>query len=134
MMSRRHSNFDGTFRRSRGAMRNCAHERRGGYVLILTLALLVLAATLMVAVARAAGDHAMLARQEQAGLQRRWGAVSCRAALLPSADQILVRAELQAHRPVPIHRARLQLGAQTFDVAIGDEQAKTNVNALIQAA
>jgi Tfp pilus assembly protein PilX len=114
-------------------MTTSRHDRRG-YVLVVTLGLLVLSTTLLVAVGRVAVHHALAAREAADELQRHWGAVSCRNAVLPFAEQILSQAEAEQHRPVPIYRANLQLGGQTFAVILSDEQAKANVNDLMQAA
>src|SRR5256885_4397831 len=51
---------------------------RRGYVLIVTLALLVLSATVMVGVARMAIRQTSLARQAQDDLQQHWGVASIR--------------------------------------------------------
>jgi hypothetical protein len=103
-------------------------------VLLVTLGLLVLSSTLLVAVGRLAVQRSLAARVEQDALQRRWGAISCRTALLPSADEILTRAGRASASAIPIYRAAVPLGNQTFEVVIGDEQAKANVNAMIDAA
>src|SRR5438874_6965539 len=106
-----------------------------GYVLVVTLALLVLCATLTAATARMAMRRALAARLAESELQHRWGMASCRAALLPHAEQILTAAELRLHRPhrpLAVYSTRVQLGRQRFDLILGDEQAKANVNALLE--
>jgi len=107
---------------------------RRGYVLIVTLGLLVLSTTLLVAVGRVAVRHALLAHEAQDDLQRHWGAVSCREAVLPFAEQILSQAEAAQHRPVAVYRANIRLGSQAFSLILSDEQAKANVNDLIDIA
>src|SRR5437763_1563779 len=109
-------------------------QRRRGYVLVVTLGLLVLAASLMVGVSRAAFRRVVEARLAQDELQRRWGVSSCRAAVLPYAEQILITQESQRRRAVPIYRTRVELGSQTFELVLSDEQAKANVNALLGEA
>jgi hypothetical protein len=109
-------------------------RRRRGYVLVVTLGLLVLAATLMVSVGRASLRRAAAAREAADDLQRRWGATSCRLAVMPAIESVLVDQERKVGRPVALHRARLRLGGQTFDVVLADEQAKANVNALLDEA
>jgi hypothetical protein len=106
-------------------------RRRGGYVLLVTLGLLVLSTTLLVAVGRAAAHHALAARLEQSELQQRWGVISCRSAILGSAEQILVSQEQQQKRAVPQYRATLQLGGDQFTLIVSDEQAKANLNLMI---
>jgi hypothetical protein len=109
-------------------------RRRRGYVLVVTLGLLVLAATLMVSVGRASLRRAAAAREAADDLQRRWGATSCRLAVMPAIESVLVDQERKVGRPVALHRARLRLGGQTFDLVLADEQAKANVNALLDEA
>ena len=108
--------------------------KRHGYVLVMTLALLVLASTLLVTIGRGAAQRVLLARSEQHELQRRWGAVSCRNAILPYASQILARREALENRPVPDLRSALRLGEQRFVMVIADEQAKANINSVLARA
>src|SRR5688572_16761712 len=108
--------------------------RHRGYVLIVTLGVLVLAATVMVGVGRAAIAHALAARQAQDDLQRRWAIASCRAIVLPFAEQLLVDQEHKQQRPVPVHRAQIHLGNVALDLTLADEQAKANVNWLLNAS
>src|SRR5690349_12480075 len=79
-------------------------ERRGhrrGYVLVMVMGLLVLAATLLVAVSRTAGRAAMTARAAEEELQHRWGVVSCRKAVLPYVETMLTSLEQERRRAVP---------------------------------
>lgn len=107
---------------------------RRGYVLVVTLALLVLATSLLVGVGRAALRHAMKAHVAQEELQRRWGAASCRSAVLPHAEAILAAREWRRHAPQPRISAKVQLGGDTFELIIADEQAKANLNVLLADA
>jgi hypothetical protein len=119
-----------------GAAKQCgfgrAHDgnRRRGYVLVVTLGLLVLATTLLVAVGRVAMQHSLAAHLAADELQRKWGSESCRVAVLPFAEQILVNAEARRGTPVPVYRASIQLGGETFHLILSDEQAKASVNAI----
>lgn len=108
--------------------------RRRGYVLVVTLAVLVLAAGMMVGLGRAAGQHAARAREARDDLQRRWGAASCRAAVLPVAERLLLVEERRTGGPVPALRAAVRLGGQRFELMVADEQAKADVNALLADA
>lgn len=110
-----------------------AREHRG-YVLVMTLAALVLAATVMTTLALAAIDHTREARRACDELQRRWGVSSCRQAILPNAEHILAYHEAQFHQPTPSLRTSVRLGRFNFALVIADEQAKANVNAVITAA
>src|SRR5258706_2169253 len=106
-------------------------QRRRGYILLTTLALLVLSSTLLVTLARSTIQRSAEARQSQQDLQRHWGQISCQRALLPHAESILVNQEKLHQRPYPTCRATIQLGPQLFDLLISDEQSKSNVNALL---
>ena len=108
------------------------NNRRRGYVLVMTLGLLVLSATLLVAVARVSVRHALDAREAQTRLQRRWGAISARQAVLPYAERILAQAEARQHRPLPVLPVTLRLGREQFTLVLCDEQAKANVNVLLE--
>ncbi len=105
--------------------------QRRGYILLTSLALLVLSSTLLITLARSSIERSAQAKQAQDELQRRWGQISCERALLPHAESILANQEKLHQRAFPTHWATLQLGTQFFDVLIGDEQSKTNVNALL---
>jgi hypothetical protein len=51
--------------------------------------------------------------------------------VLPYADTLLAYAEAEHRTPLPLTRARLQLGGERFELTIADELAKANVNALL---
>lgn len=107
---------------------------RRGYVLVVVLALLTLSSTLLVGVGRLAVNRALAARQARQELQRRWGVASCRAAILPFAEEILTRAGRAQLAAVPALRQGVRLGDQSFETVLYDEQAKANVNSLIDDA
>jgi hypothetical protein len=98
----------------------------------MTLGLLMLAATLLVTLGRAATSRALAAKTEQRELRRRWAAVSCRNAVLPYAGDILAREEALQNRPLPSYRASILLGDQRYTLLVSDEQAKANVNLLLE--
>src|SRR5438132_8318783 len=106
-------------------------QQRRGYILLTTLALLVLSSTLLVTLARSAIERSSQARQSHDDLQRRSGQISCQRALLPHAESILDSQEKLHQRTCPTYRATIQLGPQLFDLVLSDEQAKANVNALL---
>lgn len=112
-------------------MRQVKRNRRG-YVLVMTLALLMLAATLLVTIGRAATARVLAAKTEQRDLQQRWAQVSCRNAVLPFAGDILTRQEAIQNRPIPQFRELIILGDQHYLLLISDEQAKANVNLLLE--
>ena len=101
---------------------------------MVTLAVLVLSAGLMVALGRSAMRHAAHAREARDDLQRRWGGASCRSAVLPAAEQVLAAEEARHGGPVPSVRVVVRLGHLSFALTVADEQAKANVNALLTDA
>ncbi len=107
-------------------------RRHRGYVLIVTLGLLVLAATMLVSLGRATMRRASEARESLEALQQRWGVTSCRKVILPQAEAILAREERELKRAMPVYRTSVRLGGQEFDLVVSDEQAKANVNLLLE--
>ncbi len=112
-------------------MRARVQHHRRGYVLILTLGLLVLSAALMASLSRAALRHASDAREAAENLQRRVGITSCRLAVLPAIEAVLNDQERAHHRPAAMFRTSVRLGEQAFDLVLADEQAKANLNVLL---
>src|SRR4051812_49740737 len=104
---------------------------RRGYILLTTLALLVLSSTLLVTLARSSILRSLEAKQSHQDLQRRWGQISCQRALLPHAETILLNHEKRYQRPFATLSSTVQLGALEFNLTLADEQAKANVNALL---
>jgi hypothetical protein len=107
-------------------------RRRRGYVLVMTLGLLVLASTLLVTIGREAARRSLEARVAQSQLQRRWGTISCKAAVLPWCSDILAREEAEANRPMPAVRTSVTLGGERFSLIVSDEQSKANLNVLLE--
>ena len=101
------------------------HSQRG-YVLILTLVVLTIAGTLLAAACRASLQKAMLAARAERELQLRWGAISCRAILLPQAEKVF---DEQPAAAATVSR-EIRLGRERFALVFGDEQSKANVNLL----
>ena len=100
-------------------------------MLVVTLGLLVLSASLMVAVGRGAMRHAGAARLAGDELQHRWGIVTCRNALLPYAESILLTSEVERKAAAPTYRESVQLGDERFEITLADELSKANVNQLL---
>ena len=110
------------------------HRHSRGYILIVTLGALVLAATVITTLVCSAIDHTREARAASDELQRRWGVISCRQAVLPNAEYILAYHEAQFHEPAATQQMMVQLGSIQFHLLISDEQAKANVNAVLATA
>ena len=103
-------------------------RRSGGFILLMVLVLLALAATALAGVCRTSMRNELAVQDEVDDLQRRWGVLSCREAVLPQAELLLRRAELAANRPVRSIPMTVSLGGQTFAMVVADEQAKIDVN------
>ena len=110
-----------------------ARSTARGYVLLLTLFLLVIAAVAMVGVARASMNRALAAVDARRDLQQRWGTLSAARALLPRAATVIDAAEGRAGHPLPAVAATVELGGESFTLTFADEQAKANLNALYAA-
>lgn len=98
-----------------------------GYVLVLTLVLLALAAVAMLSIVM----HSMQAGLQSATaadeLQRRWGTLSCQSVVVKQAVKIIEAEEKRVEHPVASVTRSIQLGRQRFDLIVSDEQAKANL-------
>ena len=103
--------------------------RHRGYVLLMTLLVLAIAAAATASVCRMSLAKALRAGRAEEGLQQRWGALSCRTVLLPRAEQALATSPSPAAVEV---RRDLRLGRVEFTLVFGDEQAKANVNEIFR--
>ena len=107
-------------------------RRNSGFVLLMALAILVIAGTVLAATARRSCRGALEAGEAMARLQRRWGALSLRAAVVPLAEEMLNEAAVLRGEPVNWASHSIRLGGVTFHLVVGDEQAKANVNLIAQ--
>lgn len=111
-------------------------EAQRGYVLIMTLVLIMLAALAQAGLARRSLQLASEAVEAQANLQRYWGTVSCRKFLLDSATERFALIEEQHRKqekpwPAPSEVSqRVKLGGLSFTIVLVDEDAKLNLNTL----
>lgn len=111
-------------------------SRRSGYVLLMTLALLVIAALAQAGLARRSLHAALAANEAQSELQRHWAAASCRDFMLQQAETIFIQMEEAGEQrrprwPTPRQiNASLKLGGFEVQLVLADEDAKTNLNAL----
>ncbi len=104
--------------------------KKSGFVLLMVLLVLVISGSILVAAARRCGDESTQAGQTRRELQRRWGAMSCQAALLPMAEKLLTAQRSKENPVVAQARYTLELGGQRFHVILSDETAKLDVNML----
>jgi len=101
-----------------------------GFVLLVTILVVALAAVALVAAGRYSSSQAITAVRAARDLQRRWAATSLQGTLLPLAEQLLADAQQQFDDPQVSVRLTITLSAKDYELVIGDEQAKVNVNAL----
>lgn len=113
---------------------NRSHRR--GYVLVLTLGLITLAAISLAGLARYSLGLASSAQDAAEQLQRRWGLLSACHVFMEGAAEILderVPPKEAATPPWPkpaIVSASFNLGGQRFTITIADEDAKANLNTI----
>jgi type II secretory pathway component PulK len=101
-------------------------RHRHGYVLLLVLFVVALAATAMASVCRMSLEKAVHAGRAEADLRRRWAVISCRSVLLPKAEAIIARSK----EPGAQVQREVRLNGQPLTFVFADEQAKANVNLL----
>jgi type II secretory pathway component PulK len=101
-------------------------RNRRGYVLLLVLFVVALAATAMASVCRMSLEKAVHAGRTEADLRRRWAVISCRAVLLPKAEAIIAKSK----EPGGQVQREVQLNGRPLTLVFADEQAKANVNLL----
>lgn len=108
-------------------------SRRGGFVLVMALALILLAGFLLACIARQSLDAALETIRARQDLQRRWGAISCQHLLLDDADGYFQRLQednqAAAILETPVAPAvQIKLGELTFNLRLADENCKINLN------
>jgi hypothetical protein len=110
------------------------NANRDGYVLVLTLGLIALAAVASAGLARHSLRMATSAQQAADDLQHRWGLLSVRHVLLDRAPEIL-ESQVPDHEvsmppwPKPARiEASFLLGNQGFTITLADEDAKVDLN------
>lgn len=121
--------------------------RQSGYVLLVTLMMLLLMAIATMGLCRISLESAMAAKRASEDLQRRWGLLSCRYTLLEHGPRVLEarwneridqsRTEASTPRAPDLRHLRVAegqvaLGKLEFAYVFADEQAKMNVNALLE--
>ncbi len=109
-----------------------AQPTRRGFVLLMTLLLIGVAAVALAGVSRASLARQLDALHAQRDLQRRWGTLTCQWAVLPRITDTLSAVEKESLMPVTEWLGSLPLTGQRFDLVLADEQAKLDVAALAQ--
>ncbi|MFA7236022.1 MAG: hypothetical protein WC058_04075 [Phycisphaeraceae bacterium] len=124
-------------------------QAQRGFVLLLTLALVLLAGGLLSGLALRSATAALDTESAVERLQRRWAVTTCRATLLENSERLLDAAErgdedretggdhadqtgARGGKPVAEWRVACRLAGLDYELVFTDEQAKLNVNALLQ--
>ena len=109
-------------------------KSRSGYILLITLLMIVMAGLFSMSLARTSLFLAMDAAKAQEDLQRRWGAISCRYVILHRAEILFRKREcIQNDNALLLPRIQttIRLGSMDFDLLLSDEQAKLNLNTVL---
>ncbi len=121
------------------------HRTHRGFALLMTLVLVLIAGTMLTGIARLSTTEALHANNATEDLQRRWAMRSATRTLLPRAEMLLNDAEggrerliaamtnkkVQSIDPVSKLHVDCTLGDIAFRFVFTDEQAKLNVNRVI---
>jgi hypothetical protein len=137
-----------------GSGRIARGRDRRGFVLLMTLGVMVLAVFMLAGLARRSATSAMVCRGAESEVARRWAVTSMQATLLPrihwamemtergKQERVKKRSgELEGaaetvtyqHEPVRELRLRVQLAGQAYLLVMTDEQAKLEVNGLLKS-
>ena len=118
-------------------MRSRRRKKRSGYVLLVVMAASILVVTVLGTLAKVSLRRAVDARDAQLSLQQRWGSLTLQRVLLEKAPavfetrkKILDEIAPGAPPPPPTIRDAITIGDVTFDILLGDEDAKLNLNAV----
>lgn len=105
-------------------------SKQPGFVLVMTLIIVILAGIALVAVSRRSCEKAIQAVRAESDLQRRWMTHSLQQHLLPRAEQWLTQIEEQTHEPCHTRRIDCVSDSMSYTILLTDEQARFNVNRL----
>ena len=121
---------------SNNAVPKLTRRPRTGFVLLMTLLILAVAAAAMADVSRRSLRRALEANDAEQALQQKWAATSVRRTLLPRAALVINGAEQRTRRPAATVRTDLFLGdgpsLTPVSLLFGDEGAKLNLNTLYE--
>lgn len=111
-------------------------RHRKGYVLMVVLAVSVLVVTVLGTLSRVSLRRALAAADAERSLQQRWGTLTLQKTVLSRAPKVFEQLE-ETYRerdpgtpPPSFRRDALTLGGVTFDLLLGDEDAKLNLNSV----
>ena len=111
--------------------------KRQAYVLMIVLAASILVITTLSTLAKISLRRAVAAVDAERSLQKRWGSMTLERAILKQAPTIFEK-RLEQHRqlspelppPIPMIRDAVTIHGITYDVLLGDEDAKVNLNSV----
>lgn len=112
---------------------------RRGYVLLVVLAVGILLTTVLAALAKTSLRRALAAVDTQRRLQQRWGSETLQQAILRRAPKVFEERDEELAKidpnfvPPTALRDVLTLGGVTYDLVLGDEDAKLNLNAIYRS-
>ena len=118
---------------------NCptlTRQKRRGYVLLVVIATSVLVITVLSTLAKVSLRRGLQAADAQRALQLRWGAITLERSMTSAIPKLFEAREKLAIEngttdpPPTTIRAAITLGGVTFDMLLGDEDAKLNVNTI----
>ena len=107
--------------------------QRNGFILLMVLAVLFIAATLLAMGARKSCAKAIAAGEATQQLQVRWGSHTCARLALQNAELILTPREGDSE-PTTAAVSQVVLNNIRFDIVLSDEQAKPSINTLASDA
>lgn len=118
---------------------NCptlTRRQQSGYVLLVVIATSVLVITVLSTLANVSLRRGLQAADVQRALQTRWGAITLERTMseaMPKLFELREKAAIEAGQttpPPPAIRAAITFGGVTYDMLLGDEDAKLNVNTI----
>jgi cell division protein FtsL len=106
---------------------------RKGFVLVLTLAMILIAVTITARSANRSLTRTLQSIEEEAHMQSRWGKLSLQRALLSRATQVFHAIETVERTTSPSriwHDGQIELSGTTYRLRLSDESARLNLNTL----
>ncbi|MEM8733614.1 MAG: hypothetical protein AAGG44_05315 [Planctomycetota bacterium] len=110
-----------------------SRRNRSGYVLLLVIVLLVIAATLTVRFANEVMTTNLATLRSVKHMQAKWGKLSCERVILPMADSVFERLNQPGSKgPVWQIQQTTDLGNQRIQLVLTDESAKASLGNLMR--
>lgn len=107
-----------------------------GYVLVMTLVLVVMAGSVLAVMARRSMFDASDTLHAQERLQQKWSVYSLSRSILPQAgkvmDEVIKQFAEKPNDPTTRVQFDLTMGQNTWTIVLSDEQAKANLNQLLK--